>query len=61
MNEEYTYIATRAELISDLPQSFQEQNNLSEMSDEEIVDFWKMYGTHAGTEDWDTVEIMEGE
>ena len=51
------YAATRKELIADLPISFREQNDISSMMDNEIIRAWKRFGIHAGTEDWDDVEI----
>ena len=48
---------TREELIDDLPKTFREQNDLASMSDEKLITAWKRQGTHAGTWDWDDVEI----
>lgn len=50
---------TRNELACDLPESFRDQNDLAAMTDKELVKTWKWIGTHAGTWDWDDVEIRE--
>lgn len=49
---------SRGELIADLPRSFQEQNDLAAVSDKQIIAAWKRFGNHAGTWDWDDVEIQ---
>ena len=51
---------TRRELVSDLSKAFREQNDLTSMSDKKLIAAWKRHGTHAGTWDWDSVEIREG-
>jgi len=48
---------TRAEVISDLPRAFREQNDTAAMTDNELAAAWKRQGTHAGTWDWDNVEV----
>jgi len=50
---------TRAGLVADLPQAYREQNDLSSMNDAKIVAAWKRVGVHAGTWDWDDVNITE--
>lgn len=50
---------TRAELIADLPRSFIEHNDIAAMSNKKLIGAWKWYGDHAGTWDWDNVEIAE--
>ena len=50
---------TRNELICDLPESFRDQNDLISMTDKKLIATWKRIGTHAGTWDWNTVEIRE--
>ena len=50
---------TRSEIIDDLPQVFKEQNNISILSDNTLSMAWINYGIHAGTEDWDVVEVIE--
>jgi len=49
----------RNELICDLPRAFREQNDLAAMTDKALIALWKRQGTHAGTWDWDDVEITE--
>ena len=48
---------TREEYIEDLPRAYQEQNDIEAMTDDEICMVWMQYGTNAGTEDWDAVEV----
>ena len=50
---------TRLEIIDDLPQAFKEQNDISTLSDNALSTAWRNYGIHAGTEDWDYVEVTE--
>ena len=52
---------TRKELIGDLSKVFKEQNDISAMSDDALIEAWKRHGTHAGTWDWDDVIIIEEE
>ena len=52
-----TLCLTREELIDDLPSVFRQQNDLVEMSDTELVAAWKRFGVHAGTWDWDHVQV----
>ena len=49
-----TLYMTRAEIISDLPQAFREQNDVR-MYDEDLATAWMNYGIHAGTYEWDDV------
>ena len=49
---------TRNELICDLPRAYREQNDIEAMSDKKLITAWKNIGTHAGTWDWDDVEII---
>jgi hypothetical protein len=49
---------TRNELICDLPRSYREQNNVDGMSNKKLITSWKLWGDHAGTWDWDDVEII---
>lgn len=53
------YTATRKELIADLPRAYREQNDLTSMRDKDVITAWKRFGVHAGTEDWDDVEIWD--
>lgn len=50
----------RNELICDLPTAYREQNDTEAMSDKKLIAAWKNMGTHAGTWDWDDVEIIDG-
>ncbi len=50
---------TRNEIVDDLPKAFKEQNDLSELSDDKLIAAWKKQGVHAGTWDWDEIEIIE--
>jgi len=50
---------TRKELIVDLPMPYREQNDIEAMSDKKLISAWKRVGTHAGTWDWDTVEVNQ--
>jgi len=57
--EENNMKMSRKELIGDLSKVFKEQNDISAMSDDELIEKWKRHGTHAGTWDWDYVIIEE--
>jgi len=48
---------TRNELVSDLPSTYREQNDVKSMSNTKLIAAWKRYGTHAGSWDWDDVKI----
>ena len=50
---------TRSEIIDDLSQVFKEQNDIRVLSDNALSMAWMNYGIHAGTEDWDYVEVTE--
>ncbi len=50
---------TRNDIIDDLSRAFKEQNDLSELSDDELIEAWKRHGIHAGTWDWDEIGIIE--
>jgi len=52
---------TRKELIGDLSKVFREQNDISAMSDDALIEAWKRHGVHAGTWDWDEIIIIEEE
>ena len=52
-----TLSLTREELIEDLPIVFREQNNITSMNNDDIIDAWKRWGTHVGTWDWDEINI----
>ena len=52
---------TREEYIADLSNTFKEQNDLSEMTDKEIMTAWVTHGINAGTEDWDELRTKEEE
>lgn len=49
---------TREDLIADLPRTYREQNDLESMTDKQAIAAWKRFGIHAGTWDWDEVEIQ---
>ena len=48
---------TRDEIIDDLPISVREQNDPKRMTDQDLIAMWERHGIHAGTWDWDNVEI----
>lgn len=48
---------TRSEIVADLPRSYREQNDIEGMNDKKLIAAWKRCGTHAGTWDWDRVEV----
>ena len=50
---------SRNDLIDDLSKAFREQNDLSELSDEKLIEAWKRHGIHTGTWDWDEITIIE--
>jgi hypothetical protein len=50
---------TRNEIRADLPKAYREQNDIEAMSNKKLIAAWKRAGTHAGTWDWDDVEISE--
>jgi len=52
---------TRTRLIDDLSKVFREQNDISSMSNEELIDAWKRHGIHVGTWDWDEIFIVDEE
>ena len=53
-----TLYITREDLIADLPRTYREQNDLESMTDKQAIAAWKRFGIHAGTWDWDEVEIQ---
>jgi len=55
--EENKMDITKEELINDLSKVFKEQNDISAMSDDALIEAWKRHGTHAGT--WDEIIIEE--
>ena len=50
---------TRDELIADLPKAYRQQNNIDGMNNIALLVAWKRFGIHAGTWDWDRVEVMK--
>lgn len=52
---------TKEDLINDLNKAFREQNDVSSMTDEQLIEAWKKHGIHAGTWGWDEVVIVEGD
>ncbi len=50
---------TRKALINDLSRAFKEQNDISSMTDEQLIETWKKHGTHTGTWEWDEIVIVE--
>ena len=53
--------ATRTELVNDLPRDVKNKHDLSTMTDNEVMNAWRLYGKHSGS--WakhtDDVEIKE--
>lgn len=60
MSENKIIVLTREEIIHDLSRAFREQNNLANMSSQDLVSAWKRHGIHAGTWEWDEIQISEG-
>jgi hypothetical protein len=50
-----TLYMTRKEIIDDLSKAFRDQNDLEELSDNDLAAAWIRHGIHAGTESWDDV------
>ena len=51
------YTATRQQLIDDLSSAYQESNDIESLSNDQVIDAWKVHGIYAGTVDWDIVTI----
>ena len=57
MTETIELKLSREVAISDLPRTYRECNDISEMTDMHLAKAWMLCGTHAGTWDWDTVIV----